>query len=488
MALPALDLWILVAWLAATVLAGLACAGRKGDVTDWILAGRALPTWALLLSIVATETSTVTFLSVPSLAYRGDWTFLQLAFGYVAGRILVAWWLLPRYFQGGVLTAYETLDRSFEPSVRRTASTVFQLARTLGDGLRLFLGAIVLQKVAGIGFAPAVWALGIATMAFTLQGGMRAVVWTDVMQFAVYVAGAVAALWTIGSALPGGLGPAFAEARASGGLRILDPSFDLSEPFSAWTAIAGGAVLSVGTHGVDQMFVQRYLCAPSLAAARRALVASGVVVAVQFALFLAIGTALAAWSASFAPPLELERDEEFASFIVNGMPTGLRGIVLGAVFAAAISTLSSSLGSSATAFVHDLWPGPRAAEAARWRAARAATLAFGLAQVAVALLGPHLRLGIVSHVLAIAGFATGLLLGLFALATRASAGGADPLSRARASRAALAGLGIGLAVVCGVHFWTPLAWPWYALVGALGTYAGGLLAGALAPALGERGA
>lgn len=475
MALPALDLAILVGWLVVTVALGLVLAGRSRTVGEFVLAGRDLPAWALLVSIVATETSTVTFLSVPSLAYRGDWTFLQLAFGYIFGRSLVAWWLLPRYFQGRYVTAYELLAEQLGPGVQRAAGFVFTSARTVADGLRLFLGGIVLQKVCGLELAPAVAALGLATIVFTFLGGMRAVVWTDVLQFVTYMLGAALALFLIGQALPGGLDGVWEAARAAGKLRVIDPSNDPSDPMSALTAVLGGAGLSFATHGVDQMFVQRYLCARSLGQARKALVASGFVVCAQFALFLAIGTALWAWAQAAQPPLVLGRDEEFATFIVRGLPTGLRGLILGAVFAAALSTLSSSLNSSAASLAHDLWPGPGASDARRLRVARWSTPLFGLAQMGVALGAVHLQQNVVSSALSLAGLTSGLLVGLFLLAALARSQG--PRSRI-STRAALIGLLAGLAVVFQLHFGGELAWPWFSIVGATATFACGSFASA----------
>jgi len=464
---PTVDLAILGAWIAGALGLGL-WVGRGARTTDeYAVASRNLPAWVLFGSIVATETSTVTFLSVPGLAYRGDLTFLQLPLGYLIGRELVRRLLLPSYFSGRLLSAYEVLEERFGPRTRRLASLVFVVARTLGDGLRLYLGAIVLAKLVGVELPAAVWVLGLVTIAFTFAGGLRAVVITDVVALGVYVGGAVGALFLLAGEV-GGSGALVDTVRAADKLRAFDFRWAPSEAYTFVPALVGGAVLSFGTHGTDQMFVQRYLAARDERTAGRALVASGVFVLVQFALFLALGLALYVWSQGQTPPLELARDEELATYVAHHMPSPLRGVVLGAIFAAAMSTLSSSLNSSATALATDVWP---VAGDDRRRVARVRllTVGFGLAQMAVALTGPALDASVVSSALAIAGFATGLLLGLFLL---------GQLRTTQSDGAALTGFGLGLAALIAVRFGTDLAWTWHPLIGASVTVLGGIAAAA----------
>jgi SSS family solute:Na+ symporter len=278
LAISAVDLAILLAYLLATVAFGLWIGRGQRSAQDYLLGGRNLPWWALLISIVATETSTATFLSVPGIAYggglpgtSGDLRYLQLPLGYVLGRAVAAVFLLPLFFGGRLFTAYEVLRQRSGPAVRTMASGLFLVTRTLADGLRLYLTAIVLQVMTGWSIELSVGCVGLATLVYTFFGGIRAVVWTDVIQFAVYMAGAGIAFAVLLGQIPGGLGGLLEEAGAEGRLRTIELAFDPTSPYTLWAGVIGGAVLSIGTHGVDQLIVQRYLSARSLADARRAL-------------------------------------------------------------------------------------------------------------------------------------------------------------------------------------------------------------------------
>lgn len=470
MKIGTLDATLLLGYLVATVLFGLWMGRGNRTLSDYTVGGRNVPWWAVLFSIVATETSTVTFLSVPGIVFGdpGNLTWLQLPMGYIAGRLIVVGLLLPHYFRGQLFTAYEVLEQRFGGATKRVASVLFLVTRNLADGLRLFLTAIVLEQVAGIGLETAVVCIGIGTIVYTFVGGMRAVVWTDLVQFAVYMAGAGIALWVLCDRVPGGWEQIRAAGDAAGKFRLFDFGFALDRVQLFWTGLLGGAVLSTATHGVDQMMVQRYLCARSQREAGWALGLSGIVVTAQFALFMLLGIALwvfyQAQSTTFA-----SSDRVFATFIVDEMPPGLLGILLGAVFSAAMSTLSSSLNSSATTAVHDLLL-PNADDARKLRWARLLTIAFGAIQIGVGLAGQWTADAVVNNVLAIAGFTTGIVLGVFFLGV---------LTERVTQRAALAGLVVGATTMTAIHFGTDLAWPWYSLVGSLSTFAAGTLAARL---------
>ncbi|MBX3461609.1 MAG: sodium:solute symporter [Planctomycetes bacterium] len=474
-----LDLAIVIAYLVGMVALGVWLGRGQRTAKDYLLGGRDLPWWALLVSIVATETSTITFLSVPGLVHGdglagspGDLRFLQLPVGFVLGRVLAARWLLPLYFRGELFTAYEVLQVRFGPLLRGLASGVFLVMRTLADGLRLYLTALVLQELAGLGPAPAVLLVGATTLVYTFFGGVRAVVWTDVLQFAVYMLGAAFAAGSLWLAAGPSLAALVADGTAAAHLRVLSLEPTLRDPHTLWAGLIAGAALSLGTHGVDQLIVQRYLCARSLRDARRALVSSGVVVLLQFAFFLGIGLLLWAFYRQTPPAAPFGKgDAVFVDYLVHHMPTGVRGLALGAVFAAAMSTLSGSLNSSASALVNDvLLPLQRrtAADARALPMARAATLLFGALQIAVGLSG----LGggsVVDRVLAIASFTTGILLGLFALARLP---GPTPPA---AAVTALVGGALGTA---GLWFAAAdrVAGLWFGAVGALATLACGAVA------------
>jgi SSS family transporter len=441
---------------------------------------------------------------VPAVAYRagGDFTYLQLAFGYLIGRVVVAGVLLPAYFKGELYTAYALLQDRFGGATRKTATVLFLITRTLGDGLRLFLAAKVLEQIwasaaPGAGGAwvlpAAVVAVGAATIFYTYVGGMKAVIWTDVLQFFVYMMGALVALYLLLRAIPGGLPGLLEQAAAAGKLRVLDFSLDLTRPYTFWAGVLGGMVLNTATHGADQLMVQRYLSARSERQAAGALITSGVVVLVQFALFLLIGVALWSFYQVQPPRVALGRDEEFTYFIVNHLPTGIVGLVVAAIFSAAMSTLSGSLNASASATVNDLLRPllPTADDVRLLRLARRMTAFWGLAQMGVALLAIGLQDNVVNNALAVASFITGIVLGVFVLGV---------CTRRVDQRAALAGLVAGIAVV-GYAAMAPrlgeplrsaiypfagaLAWPWYALLGSSTVIVVGLLAsrGASGPAV-----
>lgn len=474
MSVGALDLAILLIYLAGVVALGLLIGRGTRSFNDYIVGGRGAPWWLILCSIVATETSTVTFLSIPAFAFSRDLTWLQVAFGFVIGRFIVAFLFLPQYFEGKLYTAYEVLDRRFGGATKQVASALFIATRSLADGLRLFLSAIVLQEMTGIPLPWAVAAIGATTILYTFFGGIRAVLWTDLMQFAVYMGGAAIALVLLVGRLPGGFEQLLAIGGEAGRLQIFDTRLDWSEAYGLWAGLFGGIFVTLGSHGVDQMLVQRYLCAKSLGDARRAVWMSGIVVWLQFAFFLIIGVGLYGFYQLFPPETAFERaDRVFARFILDEMPAGVVGVLLGAIFAAAMSTLSSSLNSCATAAVNDLYlPGREVSAERKLAVTRRLTVAFGLVQVAVGIGGQWLDASVVGSILGVASFTAGIVLGVFFLGI---------FTRRVGQRAALAGLVVGLTGMTWIFFATDLAWPWYALVGSAGTFAVGLAASYLWP-------
>ncbi|MEJ2257065.1 MAG: sodium/solute symporter [Woeseiaceae bacterium] len=468
-----IDAGIVIVYMLAVLGLGVWIGRGKQTADRYFLGDRSLPWGALLLSIVATETSTVTFLSIPGLAAAagGNLTFLQITFGYIVGRLGVIVILLPLYFRGRPFTAYEVLDTRFGATSRRVVSSLFLLTRNASDALRLFLTALVLQIVLGLDLGVSVIVIGAVTIVYTFIGGARSVIWNDCIQFVIYMLGAVAAATIIVGETPGGLDALRDFAVAEDKLRILDFDFSLVAPgMTFWAGLAGGAFLTAATHGTDQMMVQRYLSARGQQQAALALGLSGFIVLVQFALFLLIGVGLA--SLLGGSETDLRNDQLFAHFIVYYMPVGLLGFTLAAVFAAAMSTLSSSLNSSAAAFVNDIWLPLRAAgadEAAGLRMGRLATIAFGVIQTGIALAFGMLvsNESIVANVLKISGFAAGPVLGLYFLGVFA------PQVR---QRAALTGFVIGVAVLSSVAYMTAVHWAWYALCGSLVTLAAGIVA------------
>ncbi len=471
LAINPIDAAILLAYLVGVVLFGLWLGRSQRNVSDYLLGGRSLPWWGVLLSIVATETSTVTFLSVPGIAFApqsGSMVFMQLTLGYILGRFAIVIVFLPLYFRGELFTAYQVLHQRFGRATRQTASLMFLITRNLGDGLRLYLSSLVLQHVTGLNLSLCILIMGITTIIYTFVGGMKSVVWTDCIQFAIYILGAVLAAAIILRELPGGWTQLTDFASRNGKFRVFDFSFDLRQTYTFWAGLIGGFFLTLGTHGTDQLMVQRYLAARNLREAGRALALSGLIICAQFALFLLIGVGLACYY-SAAGTSFTRNDEVFAQFIVDHLPVGIVGITLAAVFAAAMSTLSSSLNSSATVLVNDFYLptfNNPPSETHLLRASRMLTVVFGFIQIAVGIAGQHLHESVINNVLAIASFTTGLTLGLFFLGV---------LSRRVTQSAALAGLIGGASILTTAWYATPLAWPWYAVLGSLSTTGIGLL-------------
>ena len=488
------DFVVLSAYLLAMLGIGVWVGRGQRTTKGYFLGDRSLPWGAVLLSIVAAETSTVTFLSIPAMTFAagGDMRFLQVTFGYIVGRALVAVILLPLYFRGELFTAYEVLQRRFGKTSRRATSLLFIVTRNLSDGLRLYLSALVLQTAMGLDMTTSIIAMGIVTLIYTYVGGVKSVVWNDCIQFTIYILGACLALRAIIVGLPGGFEEFRAYAAEHGKFTLFDFDWSLLTPkMTFWAGLIGGSFLTASTHGIDLMTVQRLMSARSQRGAAMALVASGVVVFLQFALFLVIGVGLAAFFAAHPEEVQNIRkpDQAFAYFIVHYLRPGLVGLTLAAVFSAAMSTLSGSLASSSNALVNDFIVPLRRqplSEAAALQVSRLATSGFGVVQMGIALIASWRNADqtIVNQVLTIAAFTSGPMLGLYLLAV---------LTPRVRERPALGGFLSGIVLLsyfafspsANKHWWWPdmLSWPWtsplyyfwYAVFGSLTTLAVGWL-------------
>ncbi len=476
-AFTALDFAVLLAYLVGTTWLGIHLGRGQRTARTYFVVDGAVPWWAILFSVVATETSAITFISIPGLAYAADLSFLQVATGYLLGRIVIAYTLLPRYFQGELVTAYSLLERRFGIATRRFASIIFMGTRLFGDSVRLFATAIPIGLVIGTAVPPeyvkplAILIMGIITVIFTYYGGMKAVIWTDVVQTGVYLGAGIAALIILGRGVEGGWGAIISQASAAGKFRIIDTYAGFDRAHTLWAGLLGGAFLSMASHGADQLIVQRLLTAARLSDARRALITSGVVVIAQFALFLFIGIGLWAYygDRTFARP-----DEIFPTFIVESMPSGLKGLVIAAILAAA--TISSTLNSLSAATTHDIYlplTGRDPLDPRVFKAAKLFTLVWGVVLLSAALLYRAQGTPVVVVALSVASFTYGGLLGGFFLAL---------LSKRAIQRDAILGMAVGILVMSVIVFARPLsaaypgltetlagvgriAWPWYVLIG-----------------------
>jgi SSS family solute:Na+ symporter len=394
--------------LAGFVAYGVLQSFFNRTAADYFLGNRRVPWSVAMFSIVATETSVLTFISVPGLAYRDDWFFLQLALGYILGRILVSILLLPRYFESGISSIYEVVGQRFGPGMQKSASAVFLITRILADGIRFLATGVVVQVVTGWPLWVAVCIMGGVTLLYSLLGGIRTIVWIDSFQFVLYLAGALISIIYLVNHIQPDAWEAFRQIVSAGKTRIFhfDGMF-LFDVRVAPGAILGGMILSLASHGVDHMMVQRALACRNLKSAQRAMIGSGVFVFVQFLLFLFVGSLIYIYFNGAA----MKTDREFVTFIVNDLPVGLKGLLLAGVLGAAMSTLSSSINSLASSFMTDWWK-----RLASIRISQAVSLVFAIILTSVALVFDESDEAVVMVGLEIASFTYGGLLGLFLLA------------------------------------------------------------------------
>ena len=471
-AFTGLDVVVLVSYLLGVTVWGAWLGRNQKGGTDYFLGNRSLPWFAVMLSVVATETSTLTFLSIPGVAYTGSLVFLQLTLGYLLGRILVSAVLLPAYYAGSLTTAYALLERRFGLGVRRFTSAIFMVTRLLADSVRLFATAIPLALITGWPYPASIAVIGVLTLIYTYMGGIKAVVWVDAVQMGLYLLGALATIIAIQILVPGGWSAVLASSADAGKLDVIDLSWNLSTTYTLWAGVLGGAVFTMASHGTDQLIVQRLLTCRDMRSSQKALIGSGVVVMAQFLVFLVVGLGL--WAFYGGRSFE-SSDEIFALFIVEQLPPGITGLLIAGVFAAAMSSLSSSINSLASAAAYDFWApmvGAQDDEARLLRAGRAFSLLWAALLIAGATLFIPLSRGTtaVEVALGIASLVYGGLLGAFALGV---------LTKRPGQMAAIVGMASGIGMVTLLR--DQMAWPWYALVGSVVTFAVGSAIGLIGP-------
>ncbi|MGZ8798318.1 MAG: sodium:solute symporter [Thermoanaerobaculia bacterium] len=475
-----IDLAIIVLYLAMVVGSGFYFGGRQQSTARYFLGGREVPWWAIAASIVATETSTVTFISVPGIAYAsgGDFRFLQIVFGYLVARVVISVFFMPKYFRRELVTVYELLQDRFGTAVKALAATLFIVMRTVADGVRLLLTGFVLAAVLqtlNIGAEKAVSGsvigIGLVMIIFTLYGGIEAIVWVEVVQLGIYILGALAAAAVLVRDIPGGFSTAVSLGEQYHKFRVLDFSFDITKTFTFWSGVVGGAFLTMSTHGTDQYMVQRYLCTDRPRKAAQALLLSGVIVLAQFIGFLFIGVLLFAFNRPDRLP-EYARpgsaapftaaDQVFPGFITHHLPVGLSGLVVAAIFAAA---MSSSLNSIAATVIADLYKPlkPNRDDRHYLKVSHIVTVIAGIVQIVVGVAMERTAKSALNTVLSIASLINGPILGVFLLGW----------SRRGGRTAAFAGMLTGIIVVSYVAFATEVAWPWYTLIGSMTTFIAG---------------
>jgi len=466
MRISPIDFAIVSLYLAGITLFGARFRRGQQTLRDYFLGGRTAPWWFIACSTVATETSTLTIIGTPAIAFGGNLGFLQLVLGYLVARVILCVVLIPQYFHGEFYTAYQLLEKRFGVRIKQAAAAVFMVTRALAEGVRISAIGKVVSVAFGTGDRFSIAIVAALTLFYTFEGGMRAVIWTDVLQLGLYLTGSVAAFFLLLHKIPGGW-PAVAQiAAASGGkLRVFDFGFSLTRSYTFWSGLIGGTFLTMASHGTDQTMVQRLLAARNERDSKTALLTSGVIVFAQFALFLVIGVMLFAYAQHALLPVPGgDTDRIFPEFIVREMPVGLAGLVLASIFAVAMSNASGSLNSLASSSVIDLGMNRRnGTPAQQLSRSRRITLVWG---VVLGLLGLAPWGHVLEAGLTIASITYGGLLGVFLLGT---------WNRRANQAGALAGLVAGIAAMVAVRFLTPLAYTWYVLAGTIVTFAVGSL-------------
>lgn len=482
--LHVLDMLVVVAYLGGITWFGLRFRKRERSLQSYFLADRNIPWWAIMLSIVSAETSTLTIISVPGLAFGGNFGFLQIAFGYVLGRAVVCIAFLPRYFRGDLLTAYQLIDRRFGPRLHRVTALFFLVMRAAAEGVRVFAVAIVVHAALGTGDVASIAIISLLTLIYTFEGGLSAVIWTDVVQMGIYAIGVGLALWTLLYRVPGGWPAIHGVAAAAGKFHLFNFAFSLTTTFTFWAGLIGGCFLTMASHGTDQLMVQRLLAARNLRDSQRALMGSAVLIFIQFAVFLLIGAGLFVFYTTVAPGIHFATaDDVFPRFVVTKFPVGFAGLMVAAILAAAMSNLSAALNSLSSSSVIDIYLRlrPDTTPTHRIAVSRAATVGWMVILFLLAMLsrtsGHVVELG-----LAIASVAYGALLGVFLLGV---------LTRRANEPGTIVGMVCGFTLnvllwlqphaihftLAGFSITLPrIAWTWYVVFGALFTFLTGYVA------------
>jgi SSS family transporter len=466
------DFVVISAYLIAITLFGARFGKRQRTIHDYFLGGRRLPWWAIAFSIVSAETSILTIISTPGIAYVSNLNFLQLVLGYVVARVLVSFVLLPRYFAGELYTAYQLIEQRFGRNLKILTAGLFLLTRALAEGVRVFAISIVIEVIFHTGVLTSVVIITALTLFYTYRGGFTAVIWTDVIQLCIYLSGTALALILALQAVPGGWGEVVRLAAVSGHkLAVFNFDFNWHDSYLFWSGLIGGTFLSAASHGVDQLIVQRLLAARSLRQSQAALIASGIVVFFQFALFLLVGAVLFAFYRYFPVPAPFRRaDQVFPTFVVSQLPTGVAGLVIAAILAAAMANLSAAFNSLASSSVVDFYKPffrPAADEKHYLRVSRGLTLAWGAVLVLIALAAQRVHQSVLEFALTIASVPYGSMLGIFLLGVLTK--------RATATGTAL-GAGLGLVALLAIIGMTSVAWTWYVAIGTGVTFVTGCAA------------
>jgi SSS family solute:Na+ symporter len=468
MGLSRFDFAIIAVYLVGITLFGIRFRKRQRTLRDYFLAGRDIPWWAIALSIVAAETSTLTIISIPGVAYDGNLTFLQVVMGYVLGRVIISFVLLPHYFRGDLYTAYQLIEKRFGPNLRLLTSGLFLLTRAAAEGVRVYAVSIVVSIALGTGELTSIALITLLTLIYTFEGGLAAVIWTDVIQTVIYVGGTILGVVTILHFVPGGWTHIHDLANSAGKLQVFDFTPTFWQPYTFWAGLIGGAFLTTASHGTDQLIVQRLLAARTEKQSVAALLASGIGIFLQFALFLIVGVMLFAYY--MVPSTQFgTHDRIFPTFIVTRMPHGISGLLIAAILAAAMSNLSAALNSLSSSTILDFYLRlrPHTDEHDRLRVSRFATVFWACVLFVLALLCLNRIPSVVEVGLQIASIAYGALLGVFLLGV---------LTERAQEIGAMIGMFIGFSSEIYLWQFSHVPWTWWVAIGTTITFTTGYLA------------
>ncbi len=464
-----LDLAVIVVYLIGITLFGARFRGSQKTLKDYFLGGRNTPWWAISFSIVSAETSTLTVIGTPAISFGGNFGFLQVVAGYLLARVVISTLFLPLYFRGEMFTAYELMQRRFGPRIRKLTAGSFLILRAMAEGVRVFAISIVVSIVLGTGEVSSIVLIVCLTLFYTFEGGMTAVIWTDVVQMFLYVSGAVLSLFVILGQIPGGWDHVAVVAGAADKFRLFDFSMDFTKPYTFIGGFLGGCFLTTASHGTEQLMVQRLLAARSERESRLALFSSWLVICFQFTLFLVIGVILFVYYGDRHLPVPAKLDRIYPQFIWDNLPHGVAGLVIAAILAAAMSNLSAALNSlSSTTIMDFLKPMSKTfrSEAQYLRLAKWATVGWGVILFAIGLVAKKVD-SVLEAGLSIASIVYGALLGVFLLGI---------LTKRVGEIAAMCGMTVGLLLMFYVKFGTHIAWTWYVMIGSSATFVTGYLA------------
>ena len=493
MGFSAIDYLVLVAYLAGITAFGVMFRKSQRTVKDYFLGDKNTSWIVISLSIVATETSTLTLIGVPALAYAnyarpeqgGNFTYLQVVLGYILARIIISLLFIPAYFRGNLLTAYELLKNRFGVQAKNFAASLFLVMRALAEGVRVFAASLVLSAVlsSSIPGLPHLWLwsiviVGVLTLIYTFEGGIAAVIWTDLIQLIIYIGGSLLAAYELLHLVPGGWHTIATEAAAAGKFQIVSFKLDFSVPFTFWAGLLGGTFLTMASHGTDQLLVQRLLTCRNKRESQKALILSGFVVFFQFSLFLTIGVMLYVYYKFYPLTTKLaSNDEIFPTFIVQRLPHGVSGLVIAAIFAAAMSNLSGSLNSLSSSTVLDFYKPllrPRASDEDLLKLSRWLTAAWGFVLIGIAILARSWG-SVFTTGLTIASLVYGPMLGAFLLGV---------LTKRANQIGVMTGMAFSLVFMLTVRieFATAIAWTWYVLFGTVICFSVGYVVSLIKPA------